>query len=119
MVQITKIFLTPGGPIMSKKSKKDTITKKTLINFISQDKGIHPNDVRHVVQAFLDKITDCLSQGHRLEFREFGVFEVVERKQKIGRNPKNAEVSIIIPPRLAVKFTSGKKMREIVESTPL
>lgn len=102
---------------MSRVTKKDTITKKKLVNFISQDKGIHPNDVRHVIQAFLDKITECLSQGHRLEFREFGVFEVVERKQKIGRNPKNAEVPIVIPARQAVKFTSGKKMREVVEST--
>lgn len=97
-------------------SKKCTMTKKKLINSISQDKGIHPNDVRHVIQAFLDKITDCLSQGERLEFREFGVFEVVERKQKIGRNPKNAAVPIVIPARLAVKFTPGKKMRQVVEN---
>jgi nucleoid DNA-binding protein len=97
-------------------SKKNTTTKKKLINSISQDKGIHPNDVRHVIQAFLDKITDCLSQGERLEFREFGVFEVVERKQKIGRNPKNATVPIVIPARLAVKFTPGKKMRCVVET---
>jgi integration host factor subunit beta len=103
---------------MATSTKKNTMTKKKLINFISQDKGIHPNDVRHVIQAFLDKITDCLSQGERLEFREFGVFEVVERKQKIGRNPKKAAVPIVIPARLAVKFTPGKKMRQVVESEP-
>lgn len=96
--------------------KKKTITKKNLINSISQEKGIHPNDVRHVIQAFLDKMTDCLSQGERLEFRDFGVFEVVERKQKIGRNPKNASVPILIPRRNAVKFTPGKKMREVIET---
>jgi nucleoid DNA-binding protein len=100
---------------MTTSAKKSTMTKKKLINSISQDKGIHPNDVRHVIQAFLDKITDCLSQGERLEFREFGVFEVVERKQKIGRNPKNASVPIVIPARMAVKFTPGKKMRQVVE----
>jgi len=99
---------------MSTIEKKDTMTKKKLINFISQDKGIHPTDVRHVIQAFLDKITDCLSKGHRLEFREFGVFEVVDRKQKIGRNPKNASVPILIPARKEVKFSSGKKMRKLV-----
>ncbi len=98
-------------------SKKRTMTKKKLINSISQDKGIHPNDVRHVIQAFLDKMTDCLYQGHRLEFRDFGVFEVVKRKQKIGRNPKNAAIPIIIPPRLAVKFTPGKKMRKLIENS--
>lgn len=104
---------------MTTTAKKNTMTKKKLINSISQDKGIHPNDVRHVIQAFLDKITDCLSQGERLEFREFGVFEVVERKQKIGRNPKNAAVPIVIPARLAVKFTPGKKMRQVVEADRL
>jgi nucleoid DNA-binding protein len=100
--------------LMATNTKKSTMTKKKLINFISQDKGIHPNDVRHVIQAFLDKITDCLARGDRLEFREFGVFEVVERKQKIGRNPKNAAVPIVIPARQAVKFTPGKKMRQVV-----
>lgn len=95
---------------------KSTMTKKKLINSISQEKGIHPNDVRHVIQAFLDKMTDSLSDGDRLEFRDFGVFEVVERKQKIGRNPKKAAEPIVIPARNAVKFTPGKKMRKRIEA---
>jgi len=92
-----------------------TITKKKLIQTISSSKGLHPNDVRNVIQAFLDAMTDTLSQGDRLEFRDFGVFEIVERKQKIGRNPKNAAVPIVIPARKAVKFTPGKKMRKLIE----
>ena len=93
-----------------------TITKKKLINSISREKNVHPNDVRTIIQAFLDHMTDSLAKGDRLEFRDFGVFEVVERKQKIGRNPKNAAVPIIIPSRKAVKFTPGKKMRRQVEA---
>jgi integration host factor subunit beta len=92
-----------------------TITKKKLIQNISQVRGLHPNDVRNVIQAFLDAMTDTLSQGDRLEFRDFGVFEIVERKQKIGRNPKNAGIPIVIPARKAVKFTPGKKMRKLIE----
>ena len=92
-----------------------TITKKKLIQVISQERGVHPNDVRNVIQSFLDVMTDHLSKGDRLEFRDFGVFEVVERKQKIGRNPKNAAVPIVIPARLAVKFTPGKNMRKLIE----
>jgi nucleoid DNA-binding protein len=92
-----------------------TITKKKLIQVISQEKGVHPNDVRNVMQAFLDTMTDYLAKGDRLEFRDFGVFEIVERKQKIGRNPKNASVPIVIPARQAVKFTPGKRMRELIE----
>ncbi len=101
---------------MTTLTKKSTMTKKKLIHSISQEKGIHPNDVRHVIQSFLDKMTDCLSEGDRLEFRDFGVFEVVERKQKIGRNPKKAAEPIVIPARNAVKFTPGKKMRKRIEN---
>jgi integration host factor subunit beta len=102
---------------LNKESKKNmaTITKKKLIQVISQNRGVHPNDVRNVIQSFLDAMTDYLAKGDRLEFRDFGVFEIVERKQKIGRNPKNAAVPIIIPARLAVKFTPGKKMRKLIE----
>lgn len=92
----------------------NTTTKKQLIQFISQEKDIHPSDVRHVIQAFLDKMTECLSKGDRLEFRDFGVFEVVSRKQKVGRNPKKASIPIIIPARRAVKFTPGKRMRHLI-----
>lgn len=100
---------------MATSTNKKTVTKKNLITSISQEKEIHPSDVRHVIQAFLDKMTDFLSQGCRLEFRDFGVFEVVKRKQKIGRNPKRAEEPIIIPSRRVVKYTPGKKMRKLVE----
>lgn len=92
-----------------------TITKKKLIQVISQELGLHPNDVRNVVQSFLDRMTDYLANGDRLEFRDFGVFEIVTRKQKVGRNPKNASVPIIIPARPAVKFSSGKKLKKLIE----
>ena len=92
-----------------------TVTKKNLVQKIANKKGLHPNDVRNVVQDFLDEMTNSLVEGDRLEFRDFGVFEIVQRKQKIGRNPKNADVPIIIPARKAVKFTPGKKMRQMIE----
>lgn len=95
-----------------------TMTKKKLITTISQDQGIHPNHVRNVIQNFLDAMTEALAKGDRLEFRDFGVLQVVERKPKIGRNPKNASVPIHIPARRAVKFTPGKKMRRLIEGLP-
>jgi nucleoid DNA-binding protein len=95
-----------------------TITKKRLIHSIAKRLGIHHADVRNVVQAFLDQIVDCLSNHDRLEFRDFGVLEVVIRKEKVGRNPKNASVPITIPERKAVKFTAGKRMKDLIESGP-
>lgn len=93
-----------------------TMTKKKLISTISQDHKIHPNHVRIVIQNFLDKMTDALVNGDRLEFRDFGVLQVVERRAKVGRNPKKATIPIHIPARRAVKFTPGKKMKRLIES---
>jgi len=106
---------------MSQRSadKKITATKKKLINSIAKDKNIHPGDARQIIQAFLDKITESLAKGERLEFRDFGIFEIVQRKQKIGRNPKQASVPIVIASRLAVKFTSGKKLDELLKNKKL
>src|SRR5262245_54660872 len=96
-----------------------TITKKELVIKISQKHNIHPNEVRNVIQSFLDEMTESLARGGRLEFRDFGVFEIVERKQKIGRNQKNSSIAIVIPARPAVKFTPGKKMKEMIEKLPV
>lgn len=91
-----------------------TKTKKDLVQEIAHDQNIHPNQVKAVVQSFLDKMMESLSEGERLEFRHFGVFEIVARKAKVGRNPKRADVAIMIPPRKAVKFTPGKKMKDLI-----
>ena len=96
--------------IQSKKS----ITKKKLIKLVAEEVNISFEEAEVIFFAFLEKVTECLAQGERLEFRDFGIFEVIRRKQKIGRNPKRADVSIVIPARLAVKFTPGKKMGELV-----
>ena len=92
-----------------------TVTKKNLVQKIAQLLGMHPNDVRQVIQSFLDEMTNTLANEDRLEFRDFGVFEIVKRKQKIGRNPKKSEVPIVIPARKAVKFSPGKKMKQLIE----
>ncbi len=67
---------------MSTITKKKTMTKKKLIQAISQEKNVHPKDVSQVIQAFLDKMIQSLADGGRLEFRDFGVFEVVTASRK-------------------------------------
>lgn len=97
----------------SNQAKKKTTTKIQLVNAIAQDKSLEPRDVRQIIQAFLDQITFHLSKGKRFEFREFGIFETVKRKPKVGRNPKKADIPIVIPARTTVKFTQGKKLKDV------
>ena len=100
------------------KAEKKTMSKERLVQMISQENEIHPNDVRQVIQSFLDSVTEHLSEGFRLEFRDFGVFEIVERKQKKSRNPKKPEQEIIIPQKRVAKWTPGKKIRLLIEGSP-
>lgn len=90
---------------------KNTRTKKELVHDISEELQQDSNLVGILFQAFLDKIKEELAKGNRLEFRDFGVFEVVSRKEKIGRNPKTKE-EVKIPSHFAVKFKHGKEMAE-------
>ena len=56
-----------------------TVTKKQLVNRIAEQTRQTKVVVKGILQQFLDEIIDELSRGNRLEFREFGVFEVRER----------------------------------------
>ena len=92
-----------------------TITKKQIVHEIARRRGMDPKDVQRVVQEFLNSVTESLGEGNRFEFRDFGIFEVVLRKAKVGRNPKSPEKAIPIPPTRVVKFTPGKKMKRVIE----
>ena len=91
-----------------------TIAKKMIVRSIAQKKSMDPKNVRMIIDDFLELVRSNLKEGNRFELRDFGVFEVVQRKAKVGRNPKSPEKSIPIPSRRAVKFTPGRKMKSLV-----
>jgi integration host factor subunit beta len=90
-----------------------TITKKELVNRISEQTGLTKVVVKDVLQRFLDEIIEELAQGNRLEFREFGVFEVRERAARRAQNPRTLE-KVFVPSKRVVKYKVGRLMRERV-----
>ena len=88
-----------------------TITKRELVLRIAAETGLIQEDVFAVVQKTLDHITETLIQGDRVEFRDFGVFELCTRKARIGRNPHQPTNIVQIPERRVVKFKPGRKMK--------
>jgi len=66
--------------------------------------------VKKIVQSFLDNIIVELGKGNRLEFRDFGVFEVKHRQARIAQNPKTLE-PVKVPPKRTVKFKVGRLMK--------
>ncbi len=88
-----------------------TVTKKELVEKIAQSSGLQRNDVKTVVQALLDGIVEELGEGNRLEFRDFGVFEVRQRAARSAQNPKTL-VPVHVPAKRTVRFKPGRLMRE-------
>ncbi|MCR9076717.1 MAG: HU family DNA-binding protein [bacterium] len=94
----------------------DTITKKILIDRIADSTGMKRVAVKQVVQEFLDQVIVELGEGNRLEFRDFGVFEVKQRAPRMAQNPKTLE-RVPVPAKRTVKFKVGRRMREAMETT--
>ena len=92
-----------------------TITKKELVNRISAKTGQTKVVTKQVIQMFLDEIIDELGQGNRLEFREFGVFEIKERAARKAQNPRTLQ-KVDVPAKRVVKFKVGRMMKEKVGS---
>lgn len=91
-----------------------TITKKDLVNRIAASTNQTKMVTKEVIQRFLDEIVRELGSGNRLEFREFGVFEIKQRAARKARNPRTRQ-DVRVPPRKVVKFKVGRAMRDAVE----
>jgi nucleoid DNA-binding protein len=93
------------------------MTKRELVVRIAEETGLIQQNVFEVVQKTLDYIIEALKKGQNVEFRNFGVFEVQERKPRIGRNPNRPENVVTIPRRKVVKFKPGRIMRKEITGT--
>ncbi len=102
----------------SSANDKRTVTKRELATrvrlAIKPELKLHQSQVSDVISETLDAIRDSLASGKTVELRNFGVFKIETRKQRIGRNPKNPGVDIQIPERSVVKFRAGKELKELL-----
>lgn len=94
-----------------------TLTKKHFIERVSTRAGVNRQVARRVVQEFLDQIILELKRGNRIEFRDFGVFEVRVRGERLAQNPKTL-AHVRVPARRTVRFKMGRLMRESVAAEP-
>jgi len=88
-----------------------TSTKKELVDRIAERTGQKRTAVREVLQCFLDEVVTELGNENRLEFRDFGVFEVKQRAARTAQNPKTLE-PVPVPAKHTVKFKPGRQMRD-------
>lgn len=114
------MFRLSKGVVVARGKGKDAmenemqnLTKRNLAIRIAEETGLTQQQVVVVIQKTLDAIVDALRGGQTIEFRKFGVFDVRERRQRIGRNPHKPDQVVVIPARKVVRFRPGKTMKEM------
>jgi nucleoid DNA-binding protein len=89
------------------------VTKKEIVKQISERIGLTQLKTKEIVQQTFDAIVDTLLEVGRIELRNFGVFEVKQRKARKARNPRTGD-KVDVPPKNVVTFKPGKEMEERV-----
>ncbi len=89
------------------------MTKKEIVKTISDEIGLTQLKTKEIVQKTFDAIVETLVRDGRIELRNFGVFEVKQRKPRKARNPRTGE-QVEVPAKHVVTFKPGKEMEERV-----
>lgn len=91
------------------------MTKKEIVKQIADKIGLTQLKTKKIVQHTFDAIVDTLLEVGRIELRNFGVFEVKQRKARKARNPRTGD-RVDVPPKTVVTFKPGKEMEERVRN---
>ena len=86
------------------------MTKRDLVVKIAEEVGLTQLSVAKVVDRFLKEIIETLVRGEGVELRNFGVFKVKQRKERLGRNPRTGE-KVVVPPKRVAYFKVGKILK--------
>lgn len=91
------------------------MTKKEIVKQISDELGLTQLKTKEIVQKMFEAIIDTLVEDdkHRIELRNFGVFEVKKRAARKARNPRTGD-DVHVDAKYVVTFKPGKEMEEKV-----
>jgi DNA-binding protein HU-beta len=86
--------------------------KADIVKNVADTLKIKETDALRIVDAILESTKEIIVRDKRLEIRDFGVFQLKERKERIGRNPKNKK-EYPIPARKVVTYKMGREMKKV------
>ncbi len=91
-----------------------TLTKAELAEMLFDQVGLNKRESKDMVEAFFDVIREALEQGDSVKLSGFGNFQLRDKPQRPGRNPKTGEI-IPITARRVVTFHASQKLKSLVE----
>ena len=91
------------------------ITKQALIQEIAKSTGFVRNDIKTVIEQFLDLLGEKLIEGNTIEIRGFGTFSCKPRKARPARNPRTGE-TVLIEERMVPSFKFSNDIKDKINS---
>lgn len=92
-------------------NKRDVLTKADIVNEVQSRLGLPRKKTAEVVDDLFNTIKDILETGESVKISGFGNFEVRDKKERPGRNPKSGEF-VMIPARRVMTFKPSLKLRK-------
>ena len=91
------------------------LTKADMAERLFEELGLNKREAKELVELFFEEIRAALENGRHVKLSGFGNFELREKNERPGRNPKTGE-EIPITARRVVTFRSGQKLKARVEA---
>ena len=89
------------------------MNKVELVASVAEKTGLAKKDAEKAVSAVLESIVNAVAVGDKVQLVGFGTFEVRERGERTGRNPRTKE-AIVIPASKQPVFKAGKSFKDVV-----
>ena len=90
------------------------LTKADIVERLHEDHGLNKREAREMVELFFEEIRSALGNGQQVKLSGFGNFDLRDKNERPGRNPKTGE-EIPITARRVVTFRAGQKLKSRVE----
>ena len=91
------------------------LTKAEMAERLFEDLGLNKREAKEMVDLFFDEIRHSLTHNEQVKLSGFGNFDLRDKSQRPGRNPKTGE-EIPISARRVVTFKPGQKLKIRVET---
>ena len=91
------------------------LTKAEMAENLFEKLGVSKRDAKDLVEAFFEEVRRSLENGEQVKLSGFGNFDLRDKNQRTGRNPKTGE-DIPITARRVVTFRPGQKLKSRVEN---
>jgi DNA-binding protein HU-beta len=91
------------------------MTKNELVRELAEDFQLPRKQVAEMMEAILEKMTNVLKAGDKVQLTPFGQFKIRDRAARIARNPQTGE-PVKVPAKRVLKFTAGKPLKEAVSA---